>query len=73
VADEAASLALEGLTTQFTTDNLLAMQSLDNDALVEAYRRWVDGQWTVVIVGDASLYVDELKNLGRGEVTVVPN
>jgi zinc protease len=73
VADEAASLALEGLTTQFTTDNLLAMQSLDSDALVEAYARWVDGQWTVVIVGDASLYADELKNLGRGDVTVVPN
>ena len=73
VADEAASLALEGLTTQFTTDNLLAMQSLDSDALVEAYQRWVDGQWTVVIVGDASLYADELKDLGRGDVTVVPN
>jgi predicted Zn-dependent peptidase len=73
VADEAASLALEGLTTQFTTDNLLAMQSLDSDALVEAYEQWVDGQWTVVIVGDASLYADELKDLGRGDVTVVPN
>ena len=73
VADEAASLALEGLTTQFTTDNLLAMQSLDSDALVEAYTQWVDGQWTVVIVGDASLYADQLKNLGRGDVTVVPN
>jgi len=73
VADEAASLALEGLTTQFTTDNLLAMQSLDSDALVEAYQRWVDGQWTVVIVGDASLYADELKTLSRGDVTVVPN
>ena len=73
VADEAATMALDGLTTQFTTDNLLAMQSLDNDALVEAYRRWVDGQWTVVVVGDASLYADQLKELGRGEVTVVPN
>ena len=66
-------LALDGLTTQFTTDNLLAMQSLTGDALVEAYRRWVDGQWTVVVVGDASLYADQLKELGRGEVTVVPN
>ncbi len=73
VADEAATMALDGLTTQFTTDNLLAMQSLDSDALVEAYRRWVDGQWTVVVVGDASLYADQLTELGRGEVTVIPN
>ncbi|MDF2093502.1 pitrilysin family protein [Knoellia sp. 3-2P3] len=73
VADEAATMALDGLTTQFTTDNLLAMQALDGDALVQAYRRWVDGQWTVVVVGDAGLYADQLKELGRGEVTVVPN
>lgn len=32
-----------------------------------------DGQWTVVVVGDASLYADQLKELGRGDVTVVPN
>ena len=73
VADEAAGLALEGLTTAFTTENLQAMQDLDSDALVSAYTRWVDGQWTVVVVGDASLYADQLKELGRGDVTVVPN
>lgn len=73
VADEAATMALDGLTTQFTTDNLLAMQTLGGDDLVQAYRRWVDGQWTVVVVGDASLYADQLEELGRGEVTVVPN
>ena len=73
VADEAATMALDGLTTQFTTDNLLAMQSLGVDELAEAYRRWVDGQWTVVVVGDASLYADQFEELGRGEVAVVPN
>jgi len=73
VADEAAGLALEGLTTAFTTENLQAMQELDSDALASAYTRWVDGQWTVVVVGDASLYADQLKELGRGDVTVVPN
>jgi hypothetical protein len=25
------------------------------------------------VVGDASLYADQLRELGRGEVTVVPN
>ena len=73
VADEAATMALDGMTTEFTTETLLAMQSLDGDALAEAYRRWVDGTWTVVVVGDASLYADQLKELGRGAVTVVPN
>jgi predicted Zn-dependent peptidase len=73
VADEAATLALDGLTTQFTTDNLTAMQGLDSPALVQAYTRWADGAWTVVVVGDASLYADQLRALGRGEVTVVPN
>jgi predicted Zn-dependent peptidase len=71
VADEAATLALEGLTTAFTTDNLRAMQELDNDALVQAYSRWVDGQWTVVVVGDAASLADDLRTLG--DVTVVPN
>ena len=73
VADEAATLALDGLTTEFTTGNLTAMQDLDSDALVRAYSRWADGEWTVVVVGDASLYAEQLKELGRGDVTVVPN
>ena len=73
VADEAATMALDGMTTEFTTETLLAMQSLDGDALAEAYRHWVDGTWTVVVVGDASLYADQLQELGRGAVSVVPN
>jgi predicted Zn-dependent peptidase len=72
VADEASNLALEGLTTQFTTDNLLAMQSLTADQLKEAYSRWVDSAWTVVVVGDAKLYADEIRKLDRGPVSVVP-
>ena len=66
-------MALDGMTTEFTTETLLAMQSLDGDALAEAYRHWVDGTWTVVVVGDASLYADQLQELGRGAVSVVPN
>jgi zinc protease len=73
IADEAASLALEDLGTEFTTETLRQMQELTPERLEEAYRRYVDGQWTVVVVGDASGYADQVRALGRGEVTVVPN
>jgi predicted Zn-dependent peptidase len=72
VADEASMLALEGLTTQFTTDNLEAMRSLTPEQLAEAWRRWVTGEWTVVVVGDASTYADAIRELGVGPVSVVP-
>jgi predicted Zn-dependent peptidase len=72
VADEAAGLSLEGLTTEFTTANLRALAELDAAALGEAYGRYVSGEWTVVLVGDASLYAEGVRGLGRGEVTVVP-
>jgi len=72
VADEAASLALEGLTTRFTTENLERMRRLDPEALGEAWRRWVTGEWTVVVVGDAGTYADAVRELGVGDVAVVP-
>jgi predicted Zn-dependent peptidase len=72
VADEAAALALDGLTTQFTTANLEAMRELDASALVESYRRWARGEWTVVVVGDASTFADGIRELGIGEVSIVP-
>ena len=67
VADEAAGLSLEGLTTEFTTANLRALADLDAAALAEAYGRYVSGEWTVVVVGDASLYAEGVRGLGRGE------
>ena len=73
VADEAATMALEGLTTEFTTRNLEQMRELQPSELREAYRRWVLGEWTVVVVGDASAYADAIGELGLGDVTVVPN
>ncbi|NNM45811.1 M16 family metallopeptidase [Knoellia koreensis] len=72
VADEASMLALEGLTTQFTTDNLEAMRALTPEQLAEAWRRWVTGEWTVIVVGDASTYADAIRDLGVGTVSVVP-
>jgi len=74
VADEAATMALEGLTTDFTTANLLDLATVDAERISEAYRRHVQpGQWTVVVVGDAGRYAEGVRALGRGEVSVVPN
>jgi predicted Zn-dependent peptidase len=72
VAEEAAGLSLEGLTTEFTTANLRALEDVDADALTAAYARYVTGEWTVIVVGDAGLYADGVRGLGRGEVTVLP-
>jgi len=72
VAEEAAGLWLDGLTTEFTTRNLLALADVDAASLATAYDRFVSGEWTVVIVGDASLYAEGVRALGRGEVSVLP-
>jgi zinc protease len=72
VADEAAGLSLEDLTTEFTTANLRGLDDVNAEALAEAYGRYVTGEWTVVIVGDASLYAEGVRGLGRGEVAVLP-
>ena len=72
VADEAAGLSLEGLTTDFTTESLRALEDVDAEVLTKAYGRYVSGAWTVIIVGDASLYAEGVSALGRGEVVVLP-
>jgi zinc protease len=72
VAEEAAGLSLDGLTTEFTTANLRALTDVDAEAMTEAYGRYVSGEWTVVVVGDASLYAEGVRQLGRGEVTILP-
>jgi zinc protease len=72
VAEEAAGLSLEGLTTEFTTANLRALADVDAGTLTTAYGRYVTGEWTVIVVGDASLYAEGVRGLGRGEVTVLP-
>ena len=48
------------------------MRALDPQALLTAWNRWATGEWTVVVVGDASEYADGLRALGVGDVTVVP-
>ena len=71
VADESASLALEGLPTSFTTANLEATRALTGEALTDAWHRVVDGRWTVVVVGDAAAIREPVEALGLGPVTLV--
>ena len=72
VAEEAAGLSLEGLTTAFTTESLRALADVDAAVLAAAYGRYVTGEWTVIVVGEASPYAEGVRGLGRGEVTVLP-
>lgn len=73
VADEAASLAFDGLGTDFTTATLEQIATMDPVRLAAAYRQFVDGRWTIVLVGDAASFVGELRTAGLGEVEVVPS
>lgn len=72
VADEAASLALDGLTTDFTNDTLARIAAMTPDRLDAAYRAVIDDTWTIVLVGDADSFVDDLREV-VSDVTVVPN
>lgn len=72
VADEAAARALDGTSTAETTRTLQDMAGLTAERLTEAYRRYVDGQWTVVVVGDAAACEDQVRDVTGLPVTVVP-
>jgi zinc protease len=72
IADEAATMALDELDTAFTTRTLQEMRHLTPLDLAAAYRRFADGAWTIVLVGDASLITPTVSDLGLGSVSVVP-
>ena len=71
VADESATLALEGLPGDFPTRNLRAVNALTLDDLDAAYGRVVTGEWTVVLVGDAAQVVPQLDGRVPGSVSTV--
>jgi predicted Zn-dependent peptidase len=72
VAEEAAALAAEGLPPEFPTETLRDVGRLDAEALTTAYRKVVDGGWSVVVVGDAEQTVPQVEAVGLGPVAVVP-
>lgn len=63
VAHEAAVLALDGLTPEYTTRTLAELVELDAAAMVDAWRRWGGGRWVMVLVGDASVWAEGLAGL----------
>ena len=71
VADESATLAMEGLPADFTTRNLRAVASLAAEDLDDAYRRAATGEWSVVLVGDAEQVVPALEETLAGPVSTV--
>ncbi len=73
IADETAGLAGDELPLTFTSDTIMAMRELTAADLDRAWRHGVTPEWTIVIVGDASLYREGVEELGLGPVTVVPN
>lgn len=73
IADETSGLAGDNLPLSFTSDMIAAMRRLTAADLDAAWRDHVRPEWTIVVVGDAALYRDEVEELGLGPVTVVPN
>jgi predicted Zn-dependent peptidase len=81
IADEAIAMALDGRTTQFTTDNLRDLATVDAARAEAAFARFaalagVDADrrgsgWTIVVVGDAADHREGIEALGLGQVTVV--
>lgn len=72
VADELAMLAADDLPLDFTSETIAAMRRLEPADLDAAWREHVVPEWTVVVVGDAALYREQVEELGLGPVTVVP-
>lgn len=72
IADESAALAAEDLPLDFPTTTMSGVARLDAAALTAAYRRVVDGRWSVVVVGDAAGCVPAIEAAGLGPVAVVP-
>ena len=70
VAHEAAVLALDGLTPEYTTRTLAELAELDAAAMVDAWRRWSGGRWVMVLVGDASAWGDGLAGLSDHQTLV---
>ena len=73
IADETAGLAGDELPLSFTSDTIAGMRRLTAGDLDRAWREGVTREWTIVVVGDASLYREGVEELGLGPVTVVPN
>jgi predicted Zn-dependent peptidase len=82
IADEAVGMALDGRTTEFVTNNLRDLRTVDAQRVDAAYARFAEragvggggrsgSGWTITLVGDAEEHLDAIEALGLGSVTVV--
>lgn len=71
VASEASGLLMDGLPLDFTTRTREETMALSADHLTRTYAALAPRQWCVVVVGDAGVYADQVRELGLGPVTVV--
>lgn len=79
IADEAEMMALDGRTTEFTTANLRDLATVDVARVEQAWARFAEGAglvepgggWTIVVVGDAAAFHDDVVALNLGPVAVV--
>ncbi len=79
IADEAEMMALDGRTTEFTTANLRDLATVDVARVAQAWERFSAGAglgaevggWTIIVVGDAATFRDEVEALALGPVAVV--
>lgn len=71
VAEQAAALVLDGLSTDFVTRYLSELPKLSAQDLSSAWKRWSSEPRTLVLVGDAEQHADAIRALGRGDLTVV--
>ena len=72
VADQAAVNRLVGLGDDYVTRNLAELRQVTPQAATEAYASLVDvDALTLVVVGDADVIADPLRELGFDDLEVV--
>ena len=72
VADQAAVNRLVGLGDDYVTRNLAELREVTPEAATQAYSSLVDvDALTLVVVGDADVIADPLRELGFGDLEVV--
>ena len=72
VADQAGVLALMGLPEDYVTTDLATLRAVTPDAATAAYSSLVDvADLSLVVVGDADLIADPLRELGFDDLQVV--
>lgn len=73
IASEVASLLMDRLGLDFTTQTRAATLALSADELTSAYGALAPDRWCVIVVGDAAEFAEGVRALDIGPVSVVAN